>query len=176
MDCGRIQKDRNLEWSSGFNKCKDTSNKLRHHSWTSAVRLVATGTNNCAIHCTTYVHNIHIRTMYVKFLDSSVVMTTDYGLDGRGSVAGRGKIFLFSTTLSPSLYGMLTGATFPGSKGLCMKLAHLHLAPRSRREVYTPPHVFRASSLTYKAQRQTRFIKIFVYDLEVSHRHHLCNF
>jgi hypothetical protein len=35
--------------------------------------------------------------------DSSIGVVTDYGLDGWGSIPGRGEIFLFSTVSRPAL-------------------------------------------------------------------------
>jgi hypothetical protein len=50
--------------------------------------------------------------------DSSVGIETGYGLDGRGSILGRGKIFLCSTasTAHPDPYTMDNGAISPGVK------------------------------------------------------------
>jgi hypothetical protein len=54
--------------------------------------------------------------------DSSVGTATGYGLDGRGSIPGRGKIFLLSTVSIPVLrsnqssYPMGTGGSFRGVK------------------------------------------------------------
>jgi hypothetical protein len=36
-------------------------------------------------------------------MDSSVGIVTEYGMDGPGSIPGRGKIFLFSTESIPTL-------------------------------------------------------------------------
>jgi hypothetical protein len=40
---------------------------------------------------------------HIRSRDSSVGIATGYGLDGRGSIIGRGKIFLFSTVTSTAL-------------------------------------------------------------------------
>jgi hypothetical protein len=54
--------------------------------------------------------------------DSSVSIAMDYRLDGRGSILGRGKIFLFSTAPRPGLGSTqssiqwVQGAISPGSE------------------------------------------------------------
>jgi hypothetical protein len=54
--------------------------------------------------------------------DSSVCIATGYGLDGRGMIPGRGKIFLFSTGFGPAvgptqpLIEWLPGDLSPGIK------------------------------------------------------------
>jgi hypothetical protein len=54
--------------------------------------------------------------------DSSVSIAVGYGLDGRGSISGRGEIFLLSTSSRPAL-GLIqppiqwvSAALFPGVK------------------------------------------------------------
>jgi hypothetical protein len=51
--------------------------------------------------------------------DSSVSIATGYGLDGRGSIPRRGKIFLFSTVSTPTL--RLTQPPIQGSPSLLSK-------------------------------------------------------
>jgi hypothetical protein len=53
--------------------------------------------------------------------DSSVDITTGYGLDGRGSIAGKGKTSLLHSVQTdsgalPAWYQMGNGGTFPGSE------------------------------------------------------------
>jgi hypothetical protein len=57
-----------------------------------------------------------------------------YGLHGRGSIAGRGKIFLFSTACRlTSRPAQPPIQWVPGAFSLGVKLTtHLHLLPRSR--------------------------------------------
>jgi hypothetical protein len=72
--------------------------------------------------------------------DSSVGIATSYGLDGRGSIPEKSKIFLFSTASKPALgptqppIQWLPGVSSPGREiGRGVKLTtHFHLVPRSR--------------------------------------------
>jgi hypothetical protein len=71
--------------------------------------------------------------------DSSLGIATGYGLDGRGSVPVRGKIFLFSIAPGPALEPIqshiqwIPVAVSPGQSGRGVKLTtYLHLVPRSR--------------------------------------------
>jgi hypothetical protein len=60
--------------------------------------------------------------MYVRSRDISIGTATSYGLDGRGSMSGRGKRFYFLhtvqtvTTLHPASYPVGTEVSFPGDK------------------------------------------------------------
>jgi hypothetical protein len=48
-------------------------------------------------------NTFQIAATHVRNLGSLIGVATGYGLDGRGSVPGKNKIFLFSTTSRPSL-------------------------------------------------------------------------
>jgi hypothetical protein len=58
----------------------------------------------------------------LSYRDLSVFIATGYGLDGRGSILGRGRVYLFSTASNPLLeahpasYPMDTRKAFPGDK------------------------------------------------------------
>jgi hypothetical protein len=66
-------------------------------------------------------NNIKDITMNVN-RDSTIDIAMGYGLDGRGSIPGRGRDFLYSTASRPSLEPTQppiqrgTGGSFPGSK------------------------------------------------------------
>jgi hypothetical protein len=84
--------------------------------------------------------------------DSSVGMTTDKGLDGRGSNSGK-RFVLYSTASSADLWSTqppiqwVPGALSPGQNGRGVKLTiHLHLVTRSKWWRYnsTPPYVVTA--------------------------------
>jgi hypothetical protein len=79
-------------------------------------------------------------TVWLLNADISVGIAKGYGLDGRGSISGRGKKFFFTPQRPdwlwdpPSLlYNWYRGHVPQGYSGLMMKLTtNLHLVPRSR--------------------------------------------
>jgi hypothetical protein len=71
--------------------------------------------------------------------DSSVVIETGYGLDGQGSILGKGKKFSLLHTVEagsgapPSLLPIGAGAYSPGLKSRSVKLTtHSHIVQRLR--------------------------------------------
>jgi hypothetical protein len=79
----------------------------------------------------------------------------DYGMDGQGSIPGRGNIFFSpieyrqALGADPASYPMLTGCSFRKSKsGWGVRLAtHLYVVPKSRMVMYIHnPYIFVACS------------------------------
>jgi hypothetical protein len=96
---------------------------------------------NSNIHSYVAYYFVFIVMHFAKSRDSSDSITMSYGLDGRGSIPGRGKIFLYSvesrSALGPTQPPIqwVSAALSPGAKrrgrGAAELTTHLHIFQRS---------------------------------------------